>query len=63
MLNINNEYIIVKAKIDSNIGDVFKTILTTRGLTQQDFIENAVKTYVLNNINLILSNKGVNIEK
>lgn len=55
---INNDCI-VKAKIDAKLYEAFKTILSKKNETQQSFLENAIKNYVLENLELIIL-KGSN---
>lgn len=52
----NNESCILKGRIDSTLFEVLKKILTKKDITQQDFIEETVKDYVLKNLNVIISN-------
>lgn len=52
---MNNEYSIIKGKIDSKLNDAFKKILNEKNITQQDFIERQVRDFVLNNLNILLS--------
>lgn len=45
--------------MDVTLFEVLKQILTKKKMTQQDLIENAVKDFVLKNLNLIIqSDKG-----
>ena len=53
-MNNNN---IIKGKIDEKLYDAFRDILKELNMTQQDFIDQAVKDFVLSNLNLIM-NKG-----
>ena len=53
-MNNNN---INKGKIDEKLYDAFRDILKELNMTQQDFIDKAVKDFVLSNLNLIM-NKG-----
>jgi len=40
------------------ISEAFKKILSLKKITVQDFLEEKVKSYVLENIYLVMSNKG-----
>ncbi len=53
---LNNDCL-VKGKVDSSLNEAFRKILKTLNMSQQDFIEKAVKDFVLNNLTLIM-NKG-----
>ena len=53
-MNNNN---IIKGKIDEKLYDAFRDILKELNMTQQDFIDKAVKDFVLSNLSLIM-NKG-----
>lgn len=54
MIIINNEFSIIKGKIDSKLNDAFKKILSKKNITQQDFIEMQVRDYVLKNLDILL---------
>lgn len=51
---MNNEYSIIKGKIDSKLDDAFKKILSKKNITQQDFIEKQVRDFVLRNLDILL---------
>ena len=51
---MNNDFIIIKGKLDKDLNDALKKILIIKNITQQDFIENMVRDYVLKNLNLLL---------
>ena len=51
---MNNEYSIIKGKIDSKLDDAFKKILFKKNITQQDFIEKQVRDFVLRNLDILL---------
>lgn len=51
---MNNEYSIIKGKIDSKLDDAFKKILSKKNITQQDFIEKQVRDFVLKNLDILL---------
>ena len=51
---MNNEYSVIKGKIDSKLNDAFKKILSEKNITQQEFIENQVRDFVLKNLNILL---------
>ena len=51
---LNNDFIIIKGKLDKDLNDALKKILIIKNITQQDFIENMVRDYVLKNLNLLL---------
>ena len=50
----NNDSCIIKGKIDSTLFEVLKQILNKKKITQQDLIENIVKDFVLQNLNLVV---------
>lgn len=54
---MNND-IIIKGKIDANLNDAFKKVLSKLNMTQQDFIDKSVKEFVLNHLHLILSEES-----
>lgn len=54
---INNDCI-VKAKIDAKLFEAFKEILSKTSETQQSILENAIKDYVLANLELIILKDG-----
>lgn len=51
---MNNDNGIIKGKIDNKLFNAFKLILNNLNMTQQDFIENKVKEFVLENLNLVI---------
>lgn len=51
---MNNEYSIIKGKIDSKLDNAFKKILNKKNITQQDFIEKQVRDFVLRNLDILL---------
>lgn len=51
---MNNENSIIKGKIDTKLNDAFKKILSKKNITQQDFIENQVRDFVLKNLDILL---------
>lgn len=53
MIVINSDSVI-KGKVDTTLFEVLKQILNKKKMTQQDLIENAVKEFVLQNLNLII---------
>lgn len=52
---MNND-VYIKGKIDSNISEVFKKILSELNMTQQDFVDRKVKDFIIENIHLIIKN-------
>ena len=52
----SNESCVLKGRVDSTLFEVLKQILTKKKMTQQDLIEDAVKDFVLKNLNLIIPN-------
>ena len=52
----SNESCVLKGRVDSTLFEVLKQILTKKKMTQQDLIEDAVKDFVLKNLNLIVPN-------
>ena len=61
MISIDN---VIKGKIDNTIFEALKQILNYKKITQQEFIENAVKDFILKNLDLIIKkenkeNKGL----
>jgi len=55
---LNNESGIIKAKIDGNLYDVLKLLLTKLNMTQQELIESKVKEFVIENIQLVVGTKS-----
>lgn len=55
MISIDN---IIKGKIDNTIFEALKQILNYKKITQQEFIENAVKDFILKNLDLIIKNEN-----
>lgn len=56
--NNNNNYNIVKAKIDSVLFIALKQILKKKKMTQQDLIVSLVKEFVLENLSLYSNNSN-----
>lgn len=54
---MNNDFTI-RAKIDTKLYDALKIILTKKNLTQQTLIENFVKEYVFDNLDLVILKGG-----
>ncbi len=52
----SNESCVLKGRVDSTLFEVLKQILTKKKMTQQDLSEDAVKDFVLKNLNLIIPN-------
>jgi len=55
---LNNESGIIKARIDANLYEVLKLLLTKLNMTQQDLIESKVKEFVIENIQLVVGAKS-----
>lgn len=53
---INNDNII-KGKVDATLNEALRKILKALNMTQQDFMDKAVKDFVINNLSVIM-NKG-----
>ena len=53
MILINND-VIIKCKINNNLGTALKKILDKLNLSQQDFLEQQIEQFVLNNLILII---------
>lgn len=53
---MNNDCL-VKGKVDATLNEAFRKILKVLNMSQQDFIDKAVKDFVLNNLKLVM-NKG-----
>lgn len=53
---MNNDSL-VKGKVDATLNEAFRKILKALNMSQQDFIDKAVKDFVLNNLKLVM-NKG-----
>ena len=51
---LNNDFTIVKCKINNNIGVALKLILEKLNLTQQDFLAGQIEKFVLEDINLAI---------
>ena len=49
-----NSDTIVKGRIDGTLNEAFKKIIIALNLTQQEFIEESIKKFVLENINLLM---------
>ena len=64
-MNNNNDFVFIKAKINSNLSDAFKKALLKLNISTQEFIERQVTEFVVNNLNLILEKdtKGSSTEK
>ena len=64
-MNNNIEFVYVKAKIDSNLNEAFKKVLTKLNISQQDFIEREITNFIIKNVNVILEkdNKGSAVAK
>ena len=58
MIIIGNSDTVIRAKLDTKLSEALKRILAIKKETAQDLIENYVRTYVLDNIELVMSNKG-----
>ena len=58
MIFINNNYNIVKAKIDSVLFIALKQILKKKKMTQQDLIVSLIKEFVLENLSLYSNNSN-----
>ena len=58
MIFIGNSDTVIRAKLDTKLSEALKRILSIKKETAQDLIENYVRTYVLDNIELVMSNKG-----
>ena len=55
VITINsNDSCIIKGRVDSTLFEVLKQILNKKKMTQQDLIENVVKDFVLQNLNLVI---------
>ena len=55
VITINsNDSCIIKGRVDATLFEVLKQILNKKKMTQQDFIENVVKYFVLQNLNLVI---------
>lgn len=53
---INNDCTYIKARIDNKLNEALKKILDKQDITQQDFLEQRIKEFVLENLNIILNN-------
>ena len=51
---MNNETNIIKGRLDTKIYSIFKTILNKTKMTQQEFIEQKVKDFIVDNIELVI---------
>ena len=55
VITINsNDSCIIKGRVDATLFEVLKQILNKKKMTQQDLIENVVKDFVLQNLNLVI---------
>ena len=55
---MNNDSSFIKGKLENNLNEAFRKVIAKLGITQQEFIENAVKKIVLDNIDLLMNDKG-----
>lgn len=51
---MNNETNIIKGRLDTKIYSIFKKILNKIKMTQQEFIEQKVKDFIVDNIELVV---------
>lgn len=54
---MNNE-VYIKGKIDNNLNEAFRKVIVKLGISQQEFIEESVKKFILDNINILIDDKG-----
>lgn len=59
----NNEFVIIKGRIDNKLDEVFKSILNKLNMTQQDFLDKKIKEFIIENIYLITINNTKNDRK
>lgn len=50
---LNND-LIIKCRISNDLGMALKRIIEKKQTTQQELLENLIKHYILNNINIVL---------
>ena len=55
---INNDVGIIKGKVDSSLYSVFKNLLGKLNMTQQDFIDQKVKEFIIEHINVVVDKKS-----
>ncbi len=53
----SNDFIFIKARIENKLNEALKKILDKKKITQQDFLEQRIKEYVLENLNVILDDR------
>ena len=62
MITFGGDYInnnsFIKVKVEPKIFDAFKKVLSEHKLTQQEFFENKMKEYILDNLSLFIDDKG-----
>lgn len=51
----NNDYEIIKGRIDSKLNNAFKKVLSKLNMTQQEFVETKVKEFILEHIDALSS--------
>lgn len=51
---INNESYIIKCKIDNNLNTALRKILEKNKITLQDLLEQKIKEYVIENVNVLI---------
>lgn len=54
---LNNDGLI-KGKLDSNLYEAFKKVISKTGITYQEFIEVSVKKYIIDNLNILLEKES-----
>ncbi len=54
---MNNDGLI-KGKLDSNLYEAFKKVISKTGITYQEFIEVSVKKYIIDNLNILLEKES-----
>lgn len=54
IINNNGNYEIIKARVSSELAITLKTILSKLNMTQQDLIENFIKNFIIDNLNLVI---------
>lgn len=54
---MNNDGVI-KGKLDSNLYEAFRKVIAKTGITQQEFIEESVKRYIIDNLSIIMEKES-----
>ena len=53
----NNDYTVIRCRIENNLYTAFKKLLDSNKTTQQDAIEKLIKEYIISNIKELFEDK------